>query len=53
MSWFRLSMVSMPENFQEAYQGVLSAVGDGRLTEERINESVRRIVNLKLDISQK
>ena len=48
-----VDILLMPENFQEAYQGVLSAVGDGRLTEERINESVRRIVNLKLDISQK
>ena len=48
-----VDILLMPENFQEAYQGVLSAVGDGRLTEERINESVRRIVNLKIDISQK
>lgn len=41
-------LVLMPENFQEAYQGVLDAVKDGTLTEQRINESVTRIVKVKV-----
>lgn len=40
-------MILMPENFQEAYQGVLDAVKDGTITEERINESIRRIYRVK------
>ena len=41
-------LVLMPEDFQEAYQGVLDAVKDGTLTEQRINESVTRIVKVKV-----
>ena len=41
-------LVLMPEDFQEAYQGVLDAVKDGTLTEQRINESVTRIVTVKV-----
>lgn len=37
----------MPENFAEAYQGVLDAVAAGTLTEERIDESVLRILMAK------
>ncbi len=37
-----------PENFQEAYLGVIDAVNNGTLTEERINESVQRILLCKL-----
>ena len=41
-------LVLMPEDFQEAYQGVLDAVKDGTLSEQRINESVTRIVKVKV-----
>lgn len=41
-------IVLMPEDFQEAYQGVLDAVKDGTLTEQRVNESVTRIVKVKV-----
>lgn len=41
-------IVLMPEDFQQAYQGVLDAVKDGTLTEQRINESVTRIVTVKV-----
>lgn len=37
----------LPENFEEAYQGVLDAVSNGKITEERINESIKRIYRLK------
>lgn len=40
-------MILMPENFQEAYQGVLDAVNDGTLTEDRIDESLRRIYRVR------
>ena len=42
-------MVLMPEDLQAAYQGVLDAVAAGELTEERIDESVRRVVRTKLE----
>ena len=40
-------MVLMPEDLQAAYQGVLDAVAAGELTEERIDESVRRVVRTR------
>ena len=36
-----------PENFVEAFDAVVKAVEDGRLTEQRIDESVRRVLKLK------
>lgn len=42
-----IDLILMPADFQGAYQGVLDAVADGRLSEERIDESVRRIVEMK------
>lgn len=36
-----------PKNFIEAFDAVMKAVEDGTLTEERIDESVRRILTLK------
>lgn len=40
-------MILMPENFIEAYEGVLDAVRRGDLSVERIDESVRRILRVK------
>lgn len=37
----------MPERLDEAYQGVLSAVQVGKLTEERLDESLTRILTAK------
>lgn len=42
-------MVLMPIDFEAAYQGVLDAVNDGTLGEDRIDESVERVVRLKLE----
>ena len=39
----------MPDNFAEAVTGIENAVQSGELTEERINESVKRILDLKRD----
>ena len=42
-----VDMILMPSDFEAAYQGVLDAVADGTLTEERINESLHRIYRVK------
>lgn len=42
-----VDIVLMPSNLTSAYQGVYQAVQDGRISEERINESVRRILTEK------
>ncbi|MGN0376991.1 MAG: glycoside hydrolase family 3 protein [Suilimivivens sp.] len=40
-------MILMPEDFEIAYNGVLDAVNNGTLSEERINESLQRIYRVK------
>ena len=40
-------MLLLPYNFTNAYNGITKALQEGRLTEERIDESVRRILLLK------
>lgn len=40
-------MLLMPEDFEAAYNAVLTAVQDGTISEERINESLRRIYRIK------
>ncbi|MDD3222330.1 MAG: glycoside hydrolase family 3 protein [Lachnospiraceae bacterium] len=41
-------MLLMPSDFTAAYQGVLDAVNNGTISEERLNESVKRILMVKL-----
>ena len=41
-------IVLMPEDFKEAYEGVIEAVNSGVISEERINTSLVRIVKAKL-----
>lgn len=45
-------MILMPADYNTAYTGILNAVNDGTITEERINESVTRIVKAKLAMGQ-
>lgn len=45
-------MILMPENFQKAYDGVLEAVKSGEISEERLDESVVRIVEVKLTMDK-
>lgn len=40
-------MIYMPENFTEAYEGILQAVQSGSLEESRIDESLQRIYRVK------
>lgn len=41
-------MILMPADFQSAYQGILDAVKSGAITQERLEESLRRILERKL-----
>jgi len=43
-----VDMLLMPSNLDVAYSSLLKAVSDGRISEARIDESVRRILALKL-----
>ena len=38
----------MPVDFHEAYEAVLSAMQSGEISESRIEESLKRILSLKL-----
>ncbi len=40
-------MILMPEDFELAYKGVVSAVQDGTISEERINDSLTRVYRIK------
>lgn len=41
------------EKQKQIYEGILAAVQNGEISEERINESVRRILKMKLELIQK
>ncbi len=43
-------VILQPQDFNSAYQAVLSAVSDGTITEDRIDESVRRILDVKMNV---
>ena len=45
-----VDIVLCPKNFVEAFDAVVKAVADGTITEERIDQSVRRILKLKKQI---
>ena len=40
-------MIYLPENFEEAYNGLLEAVKSGSIQESRIDDSLRRIYRIK------
>ena len=45
-----VDMILMPQDLQEAYDGVTKAIADGVLTEDRIDRSVLRILNVKIQL---
>lgn len=45
-----VDLLLMPTDFQSAYQGVLNAVYNGEISEDRINKSVRKIIQVKNEI---
>ena len=42
----------MPDNLKKAYEGICAEIDAGNITEERIDESVRRILKYKLRLEQ-
>ena len=40
-------MILMPEDFVTAYEGVIAAVKDGTIDENRINDSLKRVYRVK------
>lgn len=44
-----VDIILMPADFKSAYQGVLDAVAHGTLPESRIDDSVRRILKVKIE----
>ena len=46
-------LLLMPADFQSAYACVLNEIGAGRISEDRLNESLRRIIALKLRIQER
>ena len=42
-----VDIVLMPQNFDEAFNGVMNAVTDGEISMERLDESVLRILKMK------
>jgi beta-N-acetylhexosaminidase len=38
-----------PQNFIEAFEAVVKAVENGTITKERLDQSVRRILRLKIE----
>ena len=42
-------MILMPDNFEQAFEGVLEAVKDGTLSESQINEAAGRVLSVKIN----
>jgi beta-N-acetylhexosaminidase len=47
-----VDILLMPSDFEAAYQGILKAVSKGLISEERIDESVGRILKLKIEMKK-
>ncbi|MFR8999546.1 MAG: glycoside hydrolase family 3 N-terminal domain-containing protein [Anaerobutyricum soehngenii] len=41
-------MILMPDNFEQAFEGVLEAVKDGTLSESQIDEAAGRVLSVKI-----
>lgn len=44
-----VDMILMPDNLESAIYGILNAVQNGEISEERINQTVEKIINYKLE----
>ncbi|MFI3313062.1 MAG: glycoside hydrolase family 3 N-terminal domain-containing protein, partial [Eubacteriales bacterium] len=44
-----VDMILMPDDIDEAYTALVDAINEGTLTEARINESLYRILKVKID----
>ena len=43
-------LLYLPADFKAAYQGILDGIKAGKITEERLNQSVGRILTLKIKL---
>ena len=43
-------MILMPLDFKSAYAGILTAIQDGTISQERLDESLARILRVKLSL---
>lgn len=43
-------LILMPADFRSAYEGVIEAVHNGEISQDRIDQSVTRILSVKLQI---
>ena len=46
-------LLLMPEDFAKAYEGVLEAVDSGEISESRLDESVLRILERKIEMEKR
>ena len=46
-------MLLMPDDFKASYNGVMEAVNTGRISVERLDESLHRIIRQKIEILDK
>ena len=46
--WAGADILLMPQNFTEGFDGLVAAIETGEISEERLNESVLRILKLKI-----
>lgn len=47
-----VDLLLMPKDLEEAYQGLLSAVEEGSISQDRIDESLRRILKVKISLME-
>ena len=47
-----VDLLLMPKNFESAVTGIKTAVQDGRITEARLDASMRRIIRAKLQLAE-
>ena len=43
-----VDMILMPEDLEEAYNGILDAVADNTLSRDRIKEAAKRVIKCKI-----
>ncbi len=44
-----IDMLMEPETFEDAREAIIEAVKDGKISEERVNDAVTRIIKVKMD----
>ena len=45
-----VDVILMPEDFKSAYQGVIDAVNNNMISKARIDQSLKRILSIKVEM---